>query len=175
MKGDITMASAKKNVTVNKEETKPAAKAVAKSAETAKAEELKAEAPKAEEVKAEAPKTAEVKEDAAKAEKKTETKPVEKKKPGRKPAAKPVENKEPEQDTTEKEAEMKKELKSEITVQFGGKSYSQEELSQIAKDVWKYDLNQNEDDLTSIELYVKPEEHVAYYVMNKEFAGSFYL
>ena len=161
MKGDITMASAKKNVTVNKEETKPAAKAAARSAETAKAEELKAEAPKAEEVKAEAPKTAEVKEDAAKAEKKTETKPVE--------------NKEPEQDTTEKEAEMKKELKSEITVQFGGKSYSQEELSQIAKDVWKYDLNQNEDDLTSIELYVKPEEHVAYYVMNKEFAGSFYL
>lgn len=155
------MASAKKNVTVNKEETKPAAKAAARSAETAKAEELKAEAPKAEEVKAEAPKTAEVKEDAAKAEKKTETKPVE--------------NKEPEQDTTEKEAEMKKELKSEITVQFGGKSYSQEELSQIAKDVWKYDLNQNEDDLTSIELYVKPEEHVAYYVMNKEFAGSFYL
>ena len=46
---------------------------------------------------------------------------------------------------------------------------------QIAKDVWKYDLNQKSSDLTSIELYVKPEEHVAYYVMNKEFAGSFYL
>ncbi len=166
------MASAKKNVTVNKEETKSTSKAAAaKSAESAKVEELKAEAPKAEEVKAEAPKTAEE----AKAEKKTETKPVEKKKPGRKPAAKSAENKEAEQDTAEKEAVVKKEIKSEITVQFGGKSFSQEELSQIAKDVWKYDLKQNEADLTSIELYVKPEEHIAYYVMNKEFAGSFYL
>ncbi|MDE5893685.1 MAG: DNA-binding protein, partial [Acetatifactor sp.] len=70
---------------------------------------------------------------------------------------------------------VKKELKTEISVQFDGKSYSQEDLVKIAKDVWKFDLNQKAADLTSIELYVKPEEHVAYYVMNKDFAGSFYL
>ena len=78
------MAPAKKNVTVNKEETKPAAKAAAKKAsvstEPAKVEEPKAETPKAEEVKAE-----EVKTEASKAEKKPETKAAEKKKPGRKP------------------------------------------------------------------------------------------
>lgn len=141
------MASAKKNVTVNKEDTSPVGKASVKE-EAVKGETVKVEPPKAEEVKAEAPK----------AEKKPAA--AEKKKPGRKPAAKPAE---------------KKELKSEITVQFGGKSYTQEELVQIAKDVWKYDLNQKASDLASIELYVKPEEHVAYYVMNKEFAGSFYL
>ncbi len=160
------MAPAKKNVTVNKEETKPAAKAAAKKAsvstEPAKVEEPKAETPKAEEVKAE-----EVKTEASKA--------AEKKKPGRKPAVKAAEKKEVEKKPVEKKNEVKKELKSEITVQFGGKSYSQEELVQIAKDVWKYDLEQQESDLVSIELYVKPEEHVAYYVMNKEFAGSFYL
>jgi len=164
------MAPAKKNVTVNKEETKPAARKAPVSAEPAGVE-----APKAEEVKAEAPK----------AEKKSEAKTAEKKKPGRKPAvkaaekkadeAKPAEKEEAETKSAGKKAEVGKELKSEITVQFDGKSYSQEELVQIAKDVWKYDLGQQEADLTSVELYVKPEEHVAYYVMNKEFAGSFYL
>ncbi len=156
------MAPAKKNVTVSKEETKPVSKAPVKEetpvAETVKAASDREEAPRAEEVKTEAPK----------AEKKPA--PAEKKKPGRKPSAKTAEKK-----PAEKKTAVKKELKSDITVQFGGKSYTQEELVQIAKDVWKYDLNQKASDLTSIELYVKPEEHVAYYVMNKEFAGSFYL
>ena len=157
------MAPAKKNVTVSKEETKPVSKAPVKEetpvAETVKAASDREEAPRAEEVKTEAPR-AEKKPAAA----------AEKKKPGRKPSAKTAEKK-----PAEKKTAVKKELKSDITVQFGGKSYTQEELVQIAKDVWKYDLNQKASDLTSIELYVKPEEHVAYYVMNKEFAGSFYL
>lgn len=144
------MAPAKKNVTVNKEEVKPAAKATVKKAPAGVA------AVNAEESKVEEAKTEEVMVEESKAEKK--------------PAAKAAEKKPAEKKTVEK-----KELKSEITVQFGGKSYTQDELVQIAKDVWKYDLNQKVADLTSIELYVKPEENVAYYVMNKEFAGSFYL
>ena len=157
------MAPAKKNVTVSKEETKPVSKAPVKEetpvAEAVKAASDREEAPKAEAVKTEAPKA-----------EKTPAAAAEKKKPGRKPSAKTAEKK-----PAEKKTAVKKELKSDITVQFGGKSYTQEELVQIAKDVWKYDLNQKSSDLTSIELYVKPEEHVAYYVMNKEFAGSFYL
>lgn len=79
-----------------------------------------------------------------------------------------------------KKAEAKKpvkkvELKSELHVQFEGKSYSQEDLLKMAKDVWKYDLKQKARELSSIELYVKPEENLAYYVMNKEFTGSFYI
>lgn len=143
------MAPAKKNVTVNKEETKPAKATVKKAPASVAA--AKVEEPKAEEVKAEAPK-------------------AEKKPAAKKPAAKAAEKK-----PATKKAAAKKELKSEITLQFDGKSYSQEDLVQIAKDVWKYDLNQKASDLTSIELYVKPEEHMAYYVMNKDFAGSFYL
>lgn len=153
------MAPAKKNVTVNKEEVKPAAKATVKKAPAGVAA-VKAEEPKVEEVK-----TEEVKVEEPKAEKKPAAKAAEKKTAAKKPAAK----------AAEKKTVEKKELKSEITVQFGGKSYTQDELVQIAKDVWKYDLNQKVADLTSIELYVKPEENVAYYVMNKEFAGSFYL
>ncbi len=74
-----------------------------------------------------------------------------------------------------KETTKNAELKSEISVQYGGKSYSQQELLKIAKDVWKYDLKQKASDLTSVELYVKPEENMVYYVMNKETTGSFYI
>ncbi len=152
------MAPAKKNVTVNKEETKPAKATVKKAPASVAA--AKVEAPKTEETKA-----AEVKAEPAKAAApKAEKKPA-----AKKPAAKAAEKK-----PATKKAAAKKELKAEITIQFDGKSYTQEELVQIAKDVWKYDLNQKEADLNSIELYVKPEEHVAYYVMNKV-AGSFYL
>ena len=115
------------------------------------------EAEKAPVAKAEvkAPVKAEVKKPAAKKE--TAKKETAKKAPAKKPAAK------------------KAELKSEISVQFGGKSYSQEDLLKIAKDVWKYDLKQKAADLTRIELYVKPEENMVYYVMNKEITGSFYI
>ena len=67
----------------------------------------------------------------------------------------------------------KKELKSEITVQYSGKSYSDEELMNIAKDVWRFDLKKKVTDLVSVELYVKPEENMVYYVFNGTESGSF--
>ncbi|MBQ9989874.1 MAG: hypothetical protein IJP31_02875 [Lachnospiraceae bacterium] len=77
--------------------------------------------------------------------------------------------------TTAAKSAVKKEVKASITVQFEGKSYSQEELMKIAKDVWKFDLKKKVGDLKSVELYVKPEENTCYYVMNNEIAGSFSL
>ena len=74
-----------------------------------------------------------------------------------------------------KKAEKKPELKAALHVQFAGKSYAEEDLMKMAKDVWKYDLKQKAGDLVSVELYVKPEENMVYYVMNKDFTGSFYL
>ena len=139
----------------------------------------KVEAPKTEAKKA-AP-TTPVKTETKTAVKEAEKAPVakaEEKAPAKAEAKKPVEKKEPVKKETAKKAEPAKktaELKSEISVQFGGKSYSQEDLLKIAKDVWKYDLKQEADDLTSVELYVKPEENMVYYVMNKEITGSFYI
>ena len=73
-----------------------------------------------------------------------------------------------------KRATVKKaDQKVNLHVQFSGKSYSQEELVKMAQDVWKYDLKQKVRSLASIELYVKPEEGLVYYVMNQEFTGSF--
>ncbi len=74
--------------------------------------------------------------------------------------------------TAKKTTAKKAEVKNALFIQFGGKSYAQEDLMKIAKDVWTYDLNQNEEELTSVELYVKPEENKVYYVMN-DIAGSF--
>lgn len=85
---------------------------------------------------------------------------------------KPAEEKKP---AARKAPAKKAELKSAVHVQFSGKSYSEEDLVKMAKDVWKYDLKQKPRSLESVELYVKPEENMVYYVMNQEFTGSFYI
>ena len=118
--------------------------------ETAKKETVKKETVKKAPVKKEAVKAETVKAEAVKKE-------TAKKAPAKKAAAK------------------KAELKSEVHIQFEGKSYSQDDLMKMAKDVWKYDLKQKVGDLTRVELYVKPEENMVYYVMNKEMTGSFYI
>ena len=40
-------------------------------------------------------------------------------------------------------------------------------------ELWKYDLKQKASDFQSVELYVKPEENVVYYVINGEVQGNF--
>lgn len=119
--------------------------AVTKKAETKKAETKKAETKKAETKKTET--------------KKTETKKAAAKTAAAKPAA--------------KRTTAKAELKSDIVLQFSGKSYTNEDLVKIAKDVWKYDLKKKVGDLKKVELYVKPEESQAYYVFNGTEEGSF--
>lgn len=137
----------------------------------------KVEAPKTESVKAVvAPVATETvkKETEEKATVKEEA--VKKETVKKEPVKKEVAKKEPVKKAAAKKAPAKKaELKSEVHIQFEGKSYSQEDLMKMAKDVWKYDLKQKVGDLVSIELYVKPEENMVYYVMNNEFSGSFYI
>ena len=114
------------------------------------AEEVKAEVvetPVVEEVKTEVVETPAVEEEAKKA-------------PAKKAAAKKA--------TTKKAA-----LTTTVTLQFADKSYTEESLTAIAKDVWKYDLNQEDADLKTVELYVKPEEGLCYYVFNGDVTGSF--
>ena len=76
--------------------------------------------------------------------------------------------------TTAKKATTKKtEVKASVSVQFDGKSYTTEELVKIAKDVWKYDLKKKVGDFKTVEIFVKPEESMAYYVINGTVMGSF--
>lgn len=155
--------------------------AVASAATTPKAEAKKTETPaevktevKAETKKAEVP-AAEVKtaEKTEAVKKETVKKETVKKTPAKKASVKKAPVKKAPAKKETKPAAKKAEIKSEVHVQFSGKSYTQEDLIKIAKDVWTYDLNGDIADLTSIELYLKPEEQTVYYVMNKEFTGSF--
>ncbi len=72
-----------------------------------------------------------------------------------------------------KPATRKATLKTTISVQFAGKSYTNEDLVKIAKDVWQYDLKREEKDLKSVDFYVKPEESTVYYVFNGTEEGCF--
>ena len=130
---------------------------------------------KAEEVK----KDAEVKPVAKKAvAKKAVAKKVEKpvaEKADEKAPAKKAEK--PAAEKAAKKAPAKKAVaaKANVYVQFAGKSFSQDELVKIAQDVWQYDMNQKAEDFKSVEIYVKPEENTAYFVVNGNVSGSFVL
>ena len=141
---------------------KATAKVVAKVPAEEKKVEVKAAEVKTPEVKAE------VKKEAVK---KT---PAAKKAPAKKaPAAKKETVK---KETVKKAPAAKKPvIKEEVNFQFSGKSYTSEDLIRITRDVWKYDLNGKEEDVKSIELYVKPEENIAYYVINDDVTGSFFI
>lgn len=143
------MATVKKATEVKevvKAEVKPAVKAAIK-AESAKAE--------------------------VKTEAKAEAKPAAKKETAKKETVKKVPAKKAETKTAAKAPAKKATVKEAISVQFAGKSYTTEELVKIAKDVWKYDLKQKATDFKSVELYVKPEESMVYYVINDDVTGNF--
>lgn len=154
------MFSGVKGVIAMAETKKATAKVIAKAA-PAKTVEVKKEEVK-EAVKAAAP-AAEVKapEKAAPAKKAA----AEKKAPAKKAAA-------------EKKAPAKKaavKVQESVNFQFSGKSYTDADLLKICRDVWKYDLNGKEEDLQTVELYVKPEENTTYYVINGSITGSFFI
>lgn len=125
------------------------------------------------------------KKEEVKAEVKTETETKTTKAPAKKAAAKTTAKKAPakkavkaDTKTAEKAVKApakKAAVKQIINFQFAGKSYSMEDLVKIAGDVWKYDLHKNEEAYESLELYVKPEESVAYYVFNGDITGSFFI
>lgn len=153
---------------VKKATAKVIAKAApAKEVKAAVKEEVK-EAAKAE-VKEAAPakKEAAVKKEPAKKE------AAAKKEPAKKAAAKKAPAKKA---AAPKKAAVKKvDVQESVNFQFSGKSYTPEDLLNICKDVWKYDLNGKEEDFKSVELYVKPEENTTYYVINGTITGSFFI
>lgn len=114
-------------------------------------------------------KPADIKEQEEKTDKK---KPAPKKTAAKKPAAKKPAAKKPAEAAKAEEAE---EMKTAIHIQFDGRSYSQEDLTQIVKDIWQFDLNHKPEEIKTVNIYVKPEESTAYYVINDEVEGSFHI
>ena len=150
--------AAKKGTQTTKKADNVKINAPAKTVETAKAEtavkaetEVK-EAPKAETVKAE------VKAEPAKAEApKTEAKKAPAKR-GPKPK------------TEAKKAE-KKEAVQNVYVQFAGKEISTAALTELVTEKWVA-LGHRASSIKSLDLYVKPEDSAAYYVINGKESGK---
>lgn len=132
---------------MEKKTTKTVAKEVEKK-ETVKVAPAKAE-PVKEEVKKAAPAKAEAK------------KPAAKKAPAKKAAAKPAVEK----------AVAKKEVSASVTVQFGGREVSMDTVVENVKKAFEAEGNKVSA-IKELQVYVKPEEYAAYYVINQKFTGK---
>lgn len=110
-------------------------------------------------------------------EEKAEEKAAGKKRAAKNTAAKTaVSGKEEVKTETEKKETTKKETakkeNTSVTIQYNDKEILTGDLVKAVEGIWKDDLNRKAGDLNSIELYVKPGEDKAYYVLNKEIKGS---
>ncbi|MCL2377309.1 MAG: DUF6465 family protein [Defluviitaleaceae bacterium] len=63
-------------------------------------------------------------------------------------------------------------MKIDYFVELNGEQHEIKRLSDIVKEIWKSEGNLLKD-LTSIEVYFKPEEKMCYYVLNGDSKGQF--
>ena len=71
--------------------------------------------------------------------------------------------------TAAKKTAAKTEVKETVFVQFAGAEYSLDDVKANVKKAWMAETGKKESDIKDIQIYVKPEEHAAYYVVNGEF------
>lgn len=160
------------------EEKKATAKVIAPV--KAEVKEVKAEAKKAPAKKTPAKKTvakkAEAKPAAAKATvaKATAEKTEAKKAAPAKKAAAPKKAA-PAKKVAAPKAAKKAEVKTNINVEFFGKVCTPDSLEASAKDVWQYDMGNKVEDIKTLDIYLKPEESKAYFVVNGEMTGEFFV
>ena len=62
-------------------------------------------------------------------------------------------------------------MKTALFVEFGGKQTEDKVLVAQAKELWVAE-GKKVKDIKSLNLYVKPEENAAYYVINDDFSGK---
>lgn len=62
-------------------------------------------------------------------------------------------------------------MKTALFVEFGGKQTEDKALVAQAKELWVAE-GKKVKDIKTLNLYVKPEENAAYYVINDDFSGK---
>ena len=67
-----------------------------------------------------------------------------------------------------KKGAVKKEVAETVFVQYAGQEYDINEIKAAVKKAWTEETGKKESDITEIQIYVKPEEAAAYYVVNGE-------
>lgn len=100
--------------------------------------------------------------------KETKGKAVEKKRPGRKPMT-PEEKAAATAARAEEKAKADN-LRPEIFIQYQGEQADMNALIEAVRD--DFHAAKKRTLITELKLYVKPEEHVAYYVVNGKFEGK---
>lgn len=68
-------------------------------------------------------------------------------------------------------AEAKKELIPSVYIQYAGNETALENITELAKQAY-VDDGHRVSSIKSLNIYVKPEENAAYYVINEKFAGK---
>ena len=63
-------------------------------------------------------------------------------------------------------------VKETVYLQYLGKEINKDDLVKQVKDIWTKELKNKAGDLKSVTLYLKPEENMAYYVINGDVTGS---
>lgn len=63
-------------------------------------------------------------------------------------------------------------VKETVYLQYLGKEINKDDLVNQVKDIWTKELKNKAGDLKSVTLYLKPEENMAYYVINDDVTGS---
>lgn len=71
-----------------------------------------------------------------------------------------------------KKTAKKTPVKVDLFLQFAGREYTEKDIFQKVKDVWTKDMKNKVGDLKDVQIYIKPEELVAYYVINGETTGK---
>ena len=70
---------------------------------------------------------------------------------------------------TVKKAEVKAaEVKEAVYIQCAGSEYNLDEIRANVKKAWTEETGNKESDIKEVQIYVKPEERAAYYVVNQE-------
>lgn len=66
----------------------------------------------------------------------------------------------------------KKEVKETVYLQYLGKEINKDDLMKQVKEIWTKQMKKKVGDMKSVTLYLKPEENMAYYVINEDVTGS---
>jgi uncharacterized protein YigA (DUF484 family) len=64
------------------------------------------------------------------------------------------------------------EVETALYLQLPGREYSEEDLVKKVEEVWRDKFNRRNHEIMTIDIYLKPEEGKAYFVVNKDVSGD---
>ena len=63
-------------------------------------------------------------------------------------------------------------LKETVLMQWYGKEVNKDDLMKQVKEIWTKQMKKKVGDMKTVTIYLKPEENMAYYVINEEVTGN---